>query len=71
MLGKMLFVSFEYFEQIRRDDQFNIGARKEMRSLLKNKKDRIHDSWVKLQEVQHPLLIRAMKRTLPIIIPIY
>jgi hypothetical protein len=64
MLRKILLVSPDYFERLRshEDDEVNMKALNErchMHSLLKKKNSNPYDRWVKLREVQDPLLRRA------------
>jgi len=66
----MFLVSPEYFERLHRGDAEDTGACNEMRSLLK-KEAHPYDRWVKLREVQDPLLRLARKRRRPITTPFY
>lgn len=76
MLRKMLLVSPEYFESLRRHDDEHIymearNDRRHMRSLLMKKKNALpSDRWVKFREVQDPLLRRARKKRRPLTLPI-
>jgi hypothetical protein len=74
----MLFVSPEYFEGLRRhdDDDINMETRNErrhMRSLLKKYHKEYHpyDSWIKIRQVQDPLLRCDRKKRRPLPLPIY
>jgi hypothetical protein len=67
----MLLVSPEYFERLRGKDDVDVKARRQMRGLLKKKKDaHPYDRWVKLREVHYTLLRQAQKRRLHIAPPI-
>jgi len=76
-LRKILLLSPEYFEQLRRyDDENDIDteARNEwrrLRSLLKKWNAHPHNKWIKLRVVQDPLLKGAPKNRRPITLPIY
>jgi hypothetical protein len=76
MLLKMLLVSPEYFERLRRraDDDVDMDVnneRRNMHSLLKKKNAHPYDRWVKLRELQDPLLRRAQKKRRPLSLAIY
>ena len=67
MLRKMLLVSPEYFERLRRHDDDDVdkeanNERRNMRSLLKKNNAHPYDRWFKLLELQDPLLRRARKK---------
>ena len=66
MLRKMLLVSPEYFERLRRhDDDVDTEAyneRRNMPSQLEKNNTHPYNRWVTLREIQDPLLRRAQKK---------
>jgi len=72
----MLLVSPEYFERLRRRDGDDVDTevnneRRNMRSVLKKNNAHPYERWVKLRDLQVPLLRRAQKKRRPLTLPIY